>query len=822
MHNKMLNNMGAKQLLRLSFATVEKTAASASAYAASPQEALAGIVPFGNRQVGGMKNLLIVFLLCCFSVAAHSQATKIQGTVADESGNAIDLFDVAVLRADSSVIAASVFMNGSFGITIPDTVRAVLLRVRSMGYQQAFHGIPRSAQDSITDMGCIKLSAESVTLNEVVVKAQRPQMRLEGDTYIVDVSKTYLAKAGMFIDVARRIPGLEVSGRGGISVMGKPRLLITLNGRYIRSMAEVTALQSHQIKSISIDRNPSVAFASSYDAVVNVTTVDAIQDYMLLTVTDNATFGRKVSNSAGVTLNGKYKKLSYFTNMGYANGGSQQYDTEEKALWTESKGLETLRHSQIALRGQGFGLSQSFEYQLRPQTFLGVGYNLSISDQNQYKNQDFHAFSLGQEESVPMASRTKANSVGHNPTLYLVHKGEKSSLNVYADYYGASSESTQDITESGERKAPYVFSDHYHVGGVKVDYSRTLSFLTYNAGGKFSYIKDNGEYASGTADLQYSSQESFSYAAYLNAGKSVKPFYFAAGLRFESERIKSANNGVTALDTTYVNLFPYASVSYSKNGFRSSLTYSRRISRPSYGQLIMKSSYIDPLSYSIGNPLLKSTLTDVLSLSVQKGNFIGTLSYLYYSNNRAQVAMLDEGQGDMQRVKFMYENIPHQHAFQLYAVYYYNFGKMRGNSTLMLTSSSMKYGQKQYASYGDISVYAKTSLETPLWKEATLMMTLRYRNARYSNFYFMKSYFDSSLYLSQNLFGNKVKLTVGAEDLFKTVKSNHWTQNLPFANIRMATDEDSRLVSVSLRYMFGKSKAKSHSQSSIQEEKGRL
>ena len=767
-----------------------------------------------------MKRHLLIFLLFCMCLTVSSQGLKIQGRVTDEHGDVIEVFDAMILRADSSVIAASVFTDGSFNINIPDN-NAAFLKIRSMGYKQAFIDIPKTFSDSIANIGDIRLPAESKILKEVVVEAQRPLIRLTGDTYTVDVQNTYLKSVGTFIDVLRRVPGIEVSGKGGISVIGKPRLLININGRYVRSYAELTALQSHQIKSISIDRNPSAAYSSSYDAVINITTVDAIQDYMQFVVTDDASVSRRFSNNAGVSFNFKLKKIFSFSNIQYGDNSLKQYDTEDKTVWTESQELQTHRFNRLKHNSRSFRFNQIFEYQLRPYAILGIGYNLSVANQNSNKTQDFSATSVDQSMSVMTLSDTRQHKVGHNPTLYFVYRNNKRSLSVFTDYYRATSDNTQNIAENSVSKSPYLFSDNYSVGGIKADYSQKLDFLSYDAGGKFSYIKDKGKYTSGDAEMQNSSQESLSYDAYLNFSKSIKSFTFKAGLRFESEHVKSANNSIMALDTTYINLFPYLSVSYNAKRARGALTYSRRIYKPSYGQLIMKNVYIDPLSYSIGNPLLKSTLVDIISFSFQKGMFTGMLSYMYNHNKKAQIALLEKQDG-AEKVKFTYDNIPNQHTLQLYMVYYRTFGKIRGSSTLMLTSSSMKYNGTKYVSLKDIGVYAKANIESPLWKEATLMLSVSYQNAQHNDFYFMKPTFNSSLYFSQNLFGKKVRLTIGAEDIFKTVKGNSWTQNMQYAKIRMATDGDTRSLSISVRYMFGRNKDKSHSKSSIQEEKSRL
>ena len=254
---------------------------------------------------------------------------------------------------------------------------------------------------------------------------------------------------------------------------------------------------------------------------------------------------------------------------------------------------------------------------------------------------------------------------------------------------------------------------------------------------------------------------------------------------------------------------------------KASLSYSRRIYRPTYNQLIVKSVYIDPLSYSIGNPLLKSALVDIVSFSVQKGIFAGTVSYEQYHNKKAQVAVLEERNGT-QRVRFTYDNIPHVHRLVLYTMCNYGTGSIRGNTTLMLSSSRMNYEGVVYSTFKDIGLYLKSNLETSLWKGASSMLSAAYRNAQHNDFYYHRASFNFSLYLTQDLFQNRLRISVQAEDIFKTARVNNWVQNMQRARIVMDTNADSRFIGLSLRYTFGRSKAKSQARSSIHEETDRL
>ena len=768
------------------------------------------------------RTFFFIMAFCLGILYVNAQALRISGRVVDSLEHPIEVFDVRALRADSSMLAGGAFFEGSFEMELPE--EAALIKVSSLGYVPAYLPLDLGKREgNVVSIGAIVLDSQPAELSEVVVSARRPLVRFSGDSYVVDIAKTRLENAGTFVDVARRIPGLVVSGNGKISVMGKPRLLINLNGRAVRNVSELQALQSRQIKSVSIDRNPSAAYSADYDAVINISTRDAIQDYVHIAAVNKFSMARKLSNSSSVTLNSRIKSLDLFTDVRFSSNGNLQYDSEEKHVWSDVQELRTSRFSELMVRHNLLDISQTAEYHFRPQTALGLGYRLSVTEQNIEKEQDYSVVSADHQAltTLPVSVHSSMKRTDHNPSLYFTNKGKNSFLGIYADYYGASLKNSQYVSEkAANRNVSQDFTDHYDVFGLKGDFSHRLSFLSYALGVKISCIKDRGTYLSGYEDTPDSRLESRSFATYVNLRKTVGKVSFAAGLRYEREHSQSSDNDRVVSDTVYNHLFPYLSIA-ANGSVKASLSYSRRIYRPTYNQLIVKSVYIDPLSYSIGNPLLKSALVDIVSFSVQKGIFAGTVSYEQYHNKKAQVAVLEERNGT-QRVRFTYDNIPHVHRLVLYTMCNYGTGNIRGNTTLMLSSSRMNYEGVAYSTFKDIGLYLKSNLETSLWKGASSMLSAAYRNAQHNDFYYHRASFNFSLYLTQDLFQNRLRISVQAEDIFKTARVNNWVQNMQRARIVMDTNADSRFIGLSLRYTFGRSKAKSQARSSIQEETDRL
>ena len=118
------------------------------------------------------------------------------------------------------MLVGGTFFEGSFEIDLPE--ESSLVKISSLGYVSAYIYLStQKKEDDIITVEPIILRNSFTELDEIVVSARRPLARLSGDSYIVDVSKTYLADVGTFMDVARRVPGIIVSGQEGIGVMGK-------------------------------------------------------------------------------------------------------------------------------------------------------------------------------------------------------------------------------------------------------------------------------------------------------------------------------------------------------------------------------------------------------------------------------------------------------------------------------------------------------------------------------------------------------------------------------------------------------------------------
>lgn len=92
------------------------------------------------------------------------------------------------------------------------------------------------------DFGTLVLADEVTGLDEVTVKASRPQIIIEPDKTIVNVEGTVMAEGANALDVLGRSPGVFVTSDGSINLNGRTGVTVMINDRPMyMSVADLTS-----------------------------------------------------------------------------------------------------------------------------------------------------------------------------------------------------------------------------------------------------------------------------------------------------------------------------------------------------------------------------------------------------------------------------------------------------------------------------------------------------------------------------------------------------------------------------------------------------
>jgi outer membrane receptor protein involved in Fe transport len=123
--------------------------------------------------------------------------------------------------------------------------------------------------------------------------------------------------------------------------------------------------------------------------------------------------------------------------------------------------------------------------------------------------------------------------------------------------------------------------------------------------------------------------EENSTAAFVQLMQRLNKLTLIAGLRYEFLDSRYYEGGVKMGDEsrTYSDLFPSLMLMYPLKNVRARLSYSRNINRPAFSQLSGNVKYINRYTYESGNPYLKPSYRDNLSLALNYKWLTGMIDY---------------------------------------------------------------------------------------------------------------------------------------------------------------------------------------------------
>lgn len=187
--------------------------------------------------------LLFAFLLIsCFSFAQNNISVK--GKIIDKnSGLPAESVTVYLSVAKDSSLVDYTITNktGNFDLTVKKITQPVFLKISMIGYLD--HKITLDNITASKDFGTIALSEAPKALDEVVVKAEAPPIRIKKDTLEFNATSFKVRPDSNVETLLKQLPGVEVDN-GKVTVNGKEVNQILVNGKPFFDKDGKIALQS--------------------------------------------------------------------------------------------------------------------------------------------------------------------------------------------------------------------------------------------------------------------------------------------------------------------------------------------------------------------------------------------------------------------------------------------------------------------------------------------------------------------------------------------------------------------------------------------------
>ena len=523
-------------------------------------------------------------------------------------------------------------------------------------------------------------------LKAVMVRGAKPLFQQQINGTVVNVGNSILTKGSSVLEVLERSPGVVIDRRSNaISLNGKNGVLVLVNGKQLRMSMDqlvdlLNSMPADNIGKIELLTSPP----ANYDADGNAGIINIILKKDRKKGTNGSLsvaggYGYREKGSASLNLAHNSRNIDVYGSYSFSHDRSAMdwhaRSTEDLPLIGGATYSDFL--SVIKPVSNSHNATLGFDVRLNPRTTVGssVSYNNSrvavathnlgtyivlpdsplfvdatINGINHWKN---WMVSLYAEKKIRDGERINLDV----DLLDYKNNDPTDALNSFVNAKGEQA-GTNDTLSSPHQKG--TSDTRIRVGVGKFDYTKQLSpKLRLETGVKGTYT--NTSSVSAIASLlvdTWVSREGTSNnmimkegigAAYVSFNAELSPSTnLVAGLRYEYSDTRMDNPEKRQLITERKlgKLFPAIFLT-RKTGERSELqlSYTTRISRPSYNDLASYVIYTGPTSIETGNPLLKPTITNNLKLGyVYRGySFSAQLSRDDHPIVRYQIASSADG-----------------------------------------------------------------------------------------------------------------------------------------------------------------------------------
>ncbi len=612
-----------------------------------------------------MQKIFILITTLLAGMASTAQ-TRVSGTVTDAQHKPAAFATVMLLHAKDSSLAKGT-VTDSAGHYWLSGVKAgrYLIAASGVGAGKCYSAVftANSAGGAIS-IPLLRLREAPASLKGVEVTARKPYIEMLADKMVLNVEDNPISAGNSLFDVLRRAPSVRVDQHDNFLLLGNG-VSIWIDGRPSNMSGETLAqwlkTQPADIVSrIEIIANPSARFdAAGGGGIINIKLKKRTQQGLNGSVYAGGGMGKYGRANTGLNMNFREGRFNVYGNYGFYYSESYNLLNFNSITQKPDGQYDRLnRENYWHPFSRGHNLKAGVDYSMTDKTTLGFIANLGTNGTNSRTDGVTGDFSDGNPQPSWLrafsAQDDRNDSYRFNLNLLSNLDTLGSTFVVDADIANYDKDLQQSILNylnkgSGEQEianiqnlAPSMVS----ISSLKADYSKVFSKAwQLETGAKASYVKTDSDIRFDSLLNQQWERDKlrsnrFRYtenlqAAYVSLHYDHKQWNFKAGLRVE--RTDAEGYSVT-LDSLvrnrYINFFPSVFILRRFNGDQQlTLSYGKRIDRPSYSLLNPFSRAIDPYTFIEGNPYLKPQFNHVFQLRHSFHQWLHTTVYYNFTKD---------------------------------------------------------------------------------------------------------------------------------------------------------------------------------------------
>lgn len=753
---------------------------------------------------------LIIALFFLFVATEAASAQSISGKVTDVNAQAIDGATVVLQTADSTFIDAM----------ITDSTGMFLFHQQPTGYRLIFQHIlyeTSQLEGRNKDAGTVVLKTKNYALGEVVIKGERPIVKVEGGKLSYDLSQLTENKlVNNAYESLQQLPGVQEIN-GSLSLAGAHGLSIILNGKPTTMSYEQIADLLRNTPSSRVEK-AEVMYSTPPQyhvrgAAINLILKGYHDGEGGLQGEINAGYTNRYKNSgqggASLLYNTPKWNIDFLYNARY---GNSRQTTEVYSRHTlKDKVHEITQMSTLDGRSLTHNVRIGGEYKFNEESNISLSY-IGAFNPN-IKNTARSAGSFAISDNIK-----KGDNRMHNLALdYLASNGTKAGANYTSYKSGDGQYFTNKDAENRLSKFQTTSGQRIDRWKVYLDRSHSLpKDWALNYGTSFAYTNDhNTQFYHATEDNDMSAlntdsrYDEFTYDVYAGFSKSIgERLSFSASVTGEYYKMASYHNW---------SFYPSAELTYMAGSAHIlQLSFSSDKTYPGYWDLSESTGYISGYEEVQGNPMLKPSTDYSVNLNyILKNKYIFSLSYDYQPDLFQQLAYQST-----ERLSMIYKtlNWDFQQSFATTTILPFKIGsRLDSRATLQA-----EYRQAKCDDFFDISFDHSKWIGLAMLENNIILsgkpdirmeLTGLYMSPSIQGSFTLSSIWAINTGIRWNFANQKASLQLKANDLFNSMEGDvDITLRNKGQYMDMHSNNYSRNITLSFTYKFGGYKEKKHKQ----------
>ena len=515
------------------------------------------------------------------------------------------------------------------------------------------------------DLGNIKLETDTKTLAGVTIVGSAPALKMDIDKKVFNVDKNIVSAGGTAVDVMRNVPSVEVDIDGNVKLRNAAPQIYVDGQPTTLTLDEIPA---DAIQSVEVITNPSAKYDASggSSGILNI----ILKKNKTSGYNGNLSAGidSRGGINAGANFNVRQNKFNFSAagmlhqNKGYTTGTTNRTNLGDTLTQVSQSDInktngeflfgklgldyyitnratislgaikvhgnfnpnEVIHSTTDSLLNSGTTSQNSVRYTSGTRSFdadglqLGYVYNFPKDGEQLTANGNYFSGNTPSDQLYTTNYLDDGNNIAGTQLQQVIDGGQIKFLTMQTDYALPFGKKKQSKLETGLR-----FQQHKTLQNNDNYMGTTTGNLT--------------KVPAGTSDYQSTDNV---FAGYVSLKSSIKNFGYEVGVRAESSNYNGelTNTGELFSNKYPVSLFPSLFLSQKlKKNQELQFSYTRRINRPNFFQLIPFTDYTDSLNITRGNPNLVPEFTNSFEMSYSKtfkgGNmFLGSIYYKHSTN----------------------------------------------------------------------------------------------------------------------------------------------------------------------------------------------